>query len=196
MTVSMYQTAVPAMARSLLALRDILEKSERHATNAGIEPKSLLGASLAPDMYDLADQVDLMCRHARGICVRLGGRDGGLFDESTCERKAVIELTGLIDHTMDLLEQVSPPEFDTSRDREIQFNIGTTHFRMTGLQYLAEFAVPNFYFHYAIAYGILRQRGVPIGKADYLGRVGLAFPRSGGVAADLLETRSDKGSSP
>jgi hypothetical protein len=31
--------------------------------------------------------------------------------------------------------------------------------------------LPDFFFHVATAHDILRQRGLPIGKADYLGRV-------------------------
>ena len=35
------------------------------------------------------------------------------------------------------------------------------------MQYLLGFALPNFYFHVATAYDILRHNGVPLGKADY-----------------------------
>jgi hypothetical protein len=34
---------------------------------------------------------------------------------------------------------------------------------------LQKFALPNFFFHVATAYDILRKEGVPIGKLDYLG---------------------------
>jgi hypothetical protein len=37
-------------------------------------------------------------------------------------------------------------------------------------QFLLSFSQPNFYFHVTTAYAILRGRGVPIGKRDYLGR--------------------------
>ena len=37
------------------------------------------------------------------------------------------------------------------------------------MQYLLGFALPNFYFHVATAYAILRHNGVEIGKRDYLG---------------------------
>ena len=35
--------------------------------------------------------------------------------------------------------------------------------------YVHNFALPNFFFHYVTAYDILRHYGVPIGKKDYLG---------------------------
>lgn len=40
---------------------------------------------------------------------------------------------------------------------------------MKGLEYLQEFALPNFFFHVVTAYDILRANGVPVGKQDYLG---------------------------
>jgi hypothetical protein len=33
------------------------------------------------------------------------------------------------------------------------------------------FSQPNFYFHAATSYDILRWKGVPIGKRDFLGRM-------------------------
>jgi len=38
-----------------------------------------------------------------------------------------------------------------------------------GKDYLLNFAVPNFYFHYVTAYAILRHNGVQIGKRDFIG---------------------------
>src|SRR4029453_18350945 len=38
-----------------------------------------------------------------------------------------------------------------------------------GDAYLAEVAVPNFYFHVTTAYAILRHNGVGLGKMDYVG---------------------------
>jgi hypothetical protein len=37
--------------------------------------------------------------------------------------------------------------------------------------YLNLFVLPNFYFHFTTAYGILRHRGVVIGKQDFLGSI-------------------------
>jgi uncharacterized protein len=42
---------------------------------------------------------------------------------------------------------------------------------MKGNDYLQQFALPNFFFFVTTAYNILRHRGVPIGKRDFLGSV-------------------------
>jgi hypothetical protein len=40
---------------------------------------------------------------------------------------------------------------------------------LKGQQFASGFAFPNFYFHAAIAHGILRHNGVDVGKRDFLG---------------------------
>jgi hypothetical protein len=39
--------------------------------------------------------------------------------------------------------------------------------------FLLSFSLPNFYFHATTAYDILRTKGVPLGKRDYLGKLRL-----------------------
>jgi hypothetical protein len=47
---------------------------------------------------------------------------------------------------------------------------------MSGADYLVEHALPNFYFHLAHVYAILRHNGVGLGKRDYLGALSLRAP--------------------
>jgi hypothetical protein len=44
---------------------------------------------------------------------------------------------------------------------------------MKGGDYLAQFLLPNFYFHLTVAYAILRHNGVEIGKRDFLGAIAI-----------------------
>jgi hypothetical protein len=43
--------------------------------------------------------------------------------------------------------------------------------KLKGNDYLQQFALPNFFFFVTTAYNILRHRGIPIGKRDFLGPV-------------------------
>ncbi len=43
--------------------------------------------------------------------------------------------------------------------------------KFEGQPYLLRFVIPNFYFHIAVAYSILRHNGVDIGKKDFLGNI-------------------------
>ena len=44
-------------------------------------------------------------------------------------------------------------------------------FHFKGLPYVTGFVLPNFYFHMTAAYAILRHKGAPVGKMDYLGGI-------------------------
>ena len=49
--------------------------------------------------------------------------------------------------------------------------VGGNDRKMKGNDYLQQFALPNFFFFVTTAYNILRHRGVPLGKRDFLGPV-------------------------
>ena len=54
-----------------------------------------------------------------------------------------------------------------SRSIDLSFPNGMG-FGFTGAEYLTHWVLPNFYFHAATAYGLLRAAGVGMGKADFL----------------------------
>ncbi len=87
------------------------------------------------------------------------------------------ELHQRIDATLAYLESVPAEAFAT--EREIVLKFGPLQARFDNGRYLAEFALPNFFFHITTAYGILRHEGVSIGKLDYLGRIGEVTPAAG-----------------
>ena len=62
-----------------------------------------------------------------------------------------------------------PKEFAGAQGRPIALKLRTGEMKFDGLGYLGRFALPNFFFHVATAYGILRHLGVPLGKPDFLG---------------------------
>ena len=55
--------------------------------------------------------------------------------------------------------------------QSIELKLGPRSVKFTGTGYIADFVLPNFYFHMTTAYNILRHNGVVIGKRDYLGDI-------------------------
>jgi hypothetical protein len=43
--------------------------------------------------------------------------------------------------------------------------------KFTGLNFLMQYALPNFFFHTTTAYAILRHNGIEVGKSDYIGKL-------------------------
>ncbi len=166
MSLSMYQASVPAFLQMLASLSALLDKAEAHAAQRKIEPSVLLGTRLTPDMFPLVKQVQLTTDFAKGAATRLAGLEPPKFPDT---ETSFAELKARIAKTVDLLNSLTPAQIDGSEGREITIPIGGQPNHFTGQNYLLRFALPNFYFHHAAAYAILRQCGVEIGKRDYLG---------------------------
>ena len=167
-TISMYQASVPVFVRTLTNLKSILEKAARHAEARKIEPAALLEARLFPDMFPLARQVQIATDFARGTAARLAGVEPPSFadDEAT-----FAELVSRIERTLAYVDTVKAADIEGSERREIVRPIRGEPHRFTGLSYLLQFALPNFFFHATTAYAILRHNGIEIGKADFIGEL-------------------------
>ncbi len=170
MTLSMYQASVPVFLHTLSALTGILDKAAAHAAQRKIEPSVLLNARLFPDMFAFVRQVQLAADFAKGASARLAGIEVPKFadTESTLD-----ELKARIAKTVDFLKTLKPGQIDGSESRDITIPIGGHPQSFKGQTYLLHFAPPNFFFHAATAYDILRHCGVEVGKRDFIGPLAL-----------------------
>lgn len=166
MTISMYQAAVPVFMRTLTNLKGILDKAAAHARAKGIDESVLLDARLYPDMLAFRRQVQLACDFGRGTGARLAGEQPPAFDDTAT---SFAELSACLDRSVDYLRTLSPGQIDGSEGREIVRQIRGQPKTFVGINYLLQFALPNFFFHVTTAYAILRHNGVEIGKIDFIG---------------------------
>lgn len=166
MPLSMYQASVPAFLQTLTALSAILDKAAAHARSHGANPADLITARLAPDMFPLSRQVQIATDHAKGAAARLSGREIPKFDDN---ETTFDELKARIAKTIDFVSSVEVSEIEGSEDREVSVTIGGKPMTFAGHRYLIHSALPNFYFHAVTAYDILRHKGVPLGKGDFMG---------------------------
>jgi uncharacterized protein len=56
---------------------------------------------------------------------------------------------------------------------DVTFRLGDRALPFTTEGFLMSFSLPNFFFHATTAYDILRHKGAPIGKRDFMGEMGL-----------------------
>lgn len=166
MSLSMYELSVPTFQRMLNQLSGVLDKAVAHAAANKADASEVLGLRLHPSMWNLAEQVRAACNFPVRSCVRLGGAVMPQFDGKDDSFEA---LKQRIAFTLKFIGSVPATAFIGSEDKEIVFPTGDTQRKMSGQQYLFNFALPNFYFHLTAAYSILRQHGVPLEKEDYLG---------------------------
>lgn len=162
---SIYETTVPCFAQMLRALRVFLQKGEARARELGCDPKNLLQSRLAPDMHNLASQVQFVCTQAQDAVLRLCQQP-----LSTLEAPADMEQeNALIERTLQLLSSADRAMIEEGAQRPLSIELPNgMAFDMTVSEYARNWVTPQFYFHLVTAYNILRHNGVPLGKADYV----------------------------
>jgi hypothetical protein len=153
------------MLRNLSA---ILDKAQAHCEAKKIDPAALLTDRLYPDMFALSRQFQIACDTAKGAVARLAGVDNPKHEDT---EQTIPELKTRIAKTLQFVESFKPAQIDGTEAKEINIKLGKREVNWRGMQYLLGFALPNFYFHAATAYGILRKNGVELGKGDYIGTV-------------------------
>ena len=167
MASTMYALSIPVFRKSLTCLSAILDKAAAHAQERKIEPAALLDARLYPDMLSFTRQIQLATDFAKGAACRLAGETPPKFDDVEV---GFDQLQERIARTIALLDSFGPERIDGSEGRPIELKGATRTLNFSGLDFLARFALPNFFFHFTTAYAILRHNGVPLGKDDFLGR--------------------------
>jgi uncharacterized protein len=168
MTLSMYQASVPVLVQHLNALLTVLDKADAFATAKKVDPTVLLTARLAPDMFPLTRQVQIACDFAKGVSARLAAVDVPSYEDT---EKSIPELKARVKKTIDFIQTMKPAQIDGSEDRAIEIKMAGKPVTFKCQPYLVNFAMPNFFFHLAMAYGILRHNGVDLGKRDFMGAV-------------------------
>lgn len=165
MRASMYSLSVPVFRRSLTCLSAILDKAAAYAQERKIDPAALLDARLYPDMLTFTRQIQLASDFAKGAPARLSGNAPPKFDDVEVGFQ---ELKDRIARTVAFLDTFKPEQIDRSEERPIELKGAERTLNFSGLEFLAHWALPNFFFHMTTAYDILRHSGVPIGKRDFL----------------------------
>ncbi len=166
MTLSMFEAAVPPLARSLTNLSGILAKAAAHAEARGIDPAVLLQARLYPDMFSLVRQVQIATDIARRGLARLAGVESTAMAD---DEASFADLIGRIETTLASLAAFSSDQIDGTETKPIELPIRGETLHFSGQSFLLLFVLPNVYFHVTTAYDILRHNGVELGKRDFLG---------------------------
>jgi hypothetical protein len=168
MSVSLYDVSVPVFALSLNNLAAILDKAAKHAEERKVDPKALPGARLIIDMLPLSAQIQIACDTAKGAAARLAGIEIPKHEDVEA---TLPELKARIVKTIEFVKSIKPEQLQGAETREIVLQFPQSTLKFTGLSYLTNFVLPNFFFHVTMAYALLRKNGVLLGKGDFLGPI-------------------------
>ena len=174
----------PTYLQMLHALSNWLEKAERELPPG--QANTVLSARLAPDMFPLSTQIRFACVQALEGLHRLTETAFPLLHAAMLEEGGNAEnLPGSLRDAMARIAQTIAMVSAFSNDAASDESGLIAHelpngmvFDLTEAQYSRDWALGQFYFHVMIAYAILRNQGLALGKADYVPHM-LAYIRPG-----------------
>jgi uncharacterized protein len=164
---TLYDTIVPVLIHNMKAVTGFLQKAEKHCDDKKIDKAVMLGLRLAPDMFNLTRQVQLVTDFAKGC----GARLSGVAVPSYADEETTFEgLYSRLDKCAAFLHSLDKASFADAETRDVTIKQRGQDVTLSGLDYGNNVALPNFYFHMVTAYNILRHSGVELGKGDFIGR--------------------------
>jgi hypothetical protein len=168
MSISMYEISIPILTRGLNNLSAILDKAIAQAETKKYDSLSLAQTRLFPDMHPLVRQVQISCDTAKGAAARLAGVAVPSHEDNEV---TLVEVKARIAKTVAFLKTVTAAQMEGAESRSIELIFPGGTWKFTGIAYLTDFALPNFYFHLSMTYALLRKSGIEIGKGDFLGAI-------------------------
>jgi len=166
MPLSLYDVTVPAFLRGFANLSKQLEKARAFADEKGMAHDDLLTARLIADMHPLTAQIQRASDSAKAVAPRVGGIDAPAMPDT---ETTFDDLQARIAATVAFLKTIPANAFDGREAHPVDMKFGKETFSLPAQLYVQGFALPNFYFHLTTAYAIMRHKGVPIGKMDFIG---------------------------
>jgi len=168
----MYYDAFVQFKKTLGQLNTWLDKAEAYAKEKSFDSNVFVNFRLAPDQLPFAAQVFIACDTAKLGASRLTGKEVPSHEDKA---QTLADLRARVASVISILDGFSEKDFEGAGTRSV------TQPRwegkvMTGKDYFFEHVQPNFFFHAAHTYAILRHNGVPVGKKDYLGPLSQRLP--------------------
>lgn len=166
---TLYDMAVGSYQQALGSVQGILAKGADYCNENGIALGDVVQTRLRDDMLPFHFQVVSVAHHSmnavKGVMSGEAGPPSG-FDDTD-----YAGLQGYIADAIASVNAVDAAEFNACAGNPVIFRLGKNEIPFTAENYVLSFSLPNLYFHAATAYDILRMKGVPLGKMDFLGQM-------------------------
>lgn len=166
----MYHLIIQQFARTLKNLDVILEKAIAHAAKSKFDVNNLCSARLFPDMLPFTAQIRIACDHAKNAAANLAGKEAPKHEDNETTME---ELRARIGKCRAYVSTFTESDFSRTTPEtlvKLTFPAGKA---LLAHEYLFARQIPNFYFHVGMAYALLRESGIPIGKGDFVGPLDL-----------------------
>lgn len=165
---SLYDISIPPLKSTLKTAAHVLKLGEEWATQQGIPRSDITAWRLREDMFPLATQVILITVQAQVLFNNLTGSERPLAAPQA-QGPSLDELYTLLDETIALLDGVDSAEKVTiDESTVVSLRAGSSQVKLAFLDSIFSYTIPHAYFHLVTLYDILRLKGVPLGKNEYM----------------------------
>jgi uncharacterized protein len=169
MAASFYDLSVASFLQTVSAVSGFLDRTARHCAETGADPDAFADARLIGDMAPFHFQIEALSHHA--VWGVEAVRTGVFSPPPLRGAMPFAELQAMIAEAETALRAYVPDEVNGWAGKDLDLQIGPRRLAFTSESFILSFSLPNFHFHAAMAYAILRTNGVPIGKRDYEGQL-------------------------
>ena len=178
MALSFYDVSVASFLQTIDATAGFLDKAGAYFVKQGIDLEEVVETSLHPDMKPFRFQIRSVAHHSVGALEGL--RSGSFSPPTPAPPYTYVQLQGMMADAHEAPTRVKPEEVEALLGRDVVFSAPGRHIPFKAENFILMFSLPNLHFHAATAYDILRQKGVPLEKRDFLGQ--LRIERGTGAA--------------
>ena len=169
MAISLYDSSVACFLQTLGGVDGFLSRGLAHCQERNIDPNEIVETRLFPDMLPFRFQIIAVAHHSIGAM--RGAKAGAFAPPGQLPPLDYAGLQKAVTEAREALQQLAPADVNTHEGKDVTFQIRDTKIPFTAEGFIQSFSLPNFYFHATTAYDILRTKGVPLGKRDFLGKM-------------------------
>jgi hypothetical protein len=171
MAIALYDLSVASYLQTLGGVAGFLDRGLDHCRDNNIDPNEIVETCLFPDMLPFRFQIWSVAHHSAGA---IEGVKNGLFKPPA--QLPPLDYAGLQKVVADArasLQALTADEVNALEGHDVVFQFRDFKMPFTAEGFVLSFSLPNFYFHATTAYDILRSKGVPLGKRDFMGQLRL-----------------------
>ena len=171
MTISLSNISVKTYLQLLPAASNIMQKAKAHFEEEGTNLQEIVDMRLYEDMATFSFQVFSIAHHSLGAINAI--KDGEFGPPNMPSGLDFESLHNMIKDAEAQLLEVSCDDIDKLLDGQVVFKMGDIRWPFTNEDFILSFSLPNFYFHLTTMYDMLRVKGLPLGKMDFVGQMRL-----------------------
>lgn len=169
MPISLHDAFVPSALQMLGTADHLIAKAEGWCSDTGCAHGEMIGGRIHEEMLPFSYQIKSVAVHTAGA---IDGLRAGVFAPDLAPPPDSFEgLRASIAKARAALEGLGEEELEAFIGKPMRFEFRDYNMPFTAENFLLSFSQPNYYFHAATAYDILRMKGVAVGKTDFMGRV-------------------------